>query len=269
MGRRPPRPVTFRTPATPDLAAAISAGASFGANTATGDWNSGSRPSAFSAKASPLGPLVIGAPFIGQDRVALILGDNIFYGQGFSDTLRNAVDRTSGATIFGYAVNDPQNFGVVEFDAQMQAISLEEKPAQPRSRYAVPGLYFYDNDVVEIARRDNGEKMRGVARDGIVGVMQELLVTVQKAIFERALKFRSDNTLKAKDYNEMKALLKDKNVFVEAFWDGSNEDEGKIKEELKATIRCLPFAFDKDPQEGTCIYTGRQTKRRVIFARAY
>lgn len=125
------------------------------------------------------------------------------------------------------------------------------------------------NNVVEIARRDNGEKTRGVARDGIVGVVQELLVTVQKAIFERALKFRSDNTLKAKDYNEMKALLKDKNVFVECFWDGSNEDEGKIKEELKATIRCLPFAFANDTEEGTCIYTGRKTKRRVIFARAY
>lgn len=110
----------------------------------------------YAVQANPDGlaqALVIGAPFIGQDRVALILGDNIFYGQGFSDTLRDAVDRTSGATIFGYAVNDPQNFGVVEFDAQMQAISLEEKPAQPRSRYAVPGLYFYDNDVVEIARQ--------------------------------------------------------------------------------------------------------------------
>lgn len=110
----------------------------------------------YAVQANPDGlaqALVIGAPFIGQDRVALILGDNIFYGQGFSDTLRDAVDRTSGATIFGYAVNDPQNFGVVEFDAQMQALSLEEKPAQPRSRYAVPGLYFYDNDVVEIARQ--------------------------------------------------------------------------------------------------------------------
>lgn len=96
---------------------------------------------------------LIGADFIGDDSVCLILGDNIFYGQGFSDTLRDAAQREAGATIFAYAVTDPENFGVVEFDVDQRAISLEEKPAKPRSRYAVPGLYFYDNDVIGIARK--------------------------------------------------------------------------------------------------------------------
>ncbi|MDX1986689.1 MAG: proline--tRNA ligase [Candidatus Obscuribacter sp.] len=122
-------------------------------------------------------------------------------------------------------------------------------------------------NVVEIARRDNQEKMRGVAREGLPATIKDLLETVQKAIFERALKFRRDNTVKATTYEEMKAILKDKSVFVETHWDGTSEDEGKIKEECKATIRCLPFAFE--PVEGTCMYTGRKTTRRVIFAKAY
>jgi glucose-1-phosphate thymidylyltransferase len=94
---------------------------------------------------------VIGDEFIGQDRVALILGDNIFYGQGFRKLLERASERP-GATIFGYRVNDPQRYGVVEFDTDGKALSIEEKPINPKSYYAVPGLYFYDNDVVEIAR---------------------------------------------------------------------------------------------------------------------
>ncbi len=94
----------------------------------------------------------IGEDFIGTDNVCLVLGDNIFYGQGFTTTLRSASQRDSGATIFGYAVNDPENFGVVEFGPDQRAISLEEKPTSPRSRFAVPGLYFYDSDVVDIAR---------------------------------------------------------------------------------------------------------------------
>lgn len=93
----------------------------------------------------------IGADFIGSERVALVLGDNIFYGQGFRATLARAVER-SGATVFGYHVTDPERYGVIEFDTQGKAISLEEKPSQPKSNYAVPGLYFYDNDVVEIAQ---------------------------------------------------------------------------------------------------------------------
>jgi glucose-1-phosphate thymidylyltransferase len=96
---------------------------------------------------------LIGEQFIGRDRVCLVLGDNIFYGQGFTGKLRESVARPSGATVFGYQVKDPQRFGVVEFDAQRRAISIEEKPAQPKSNYAVTGLYFYDNDVIEIANQ--------------------------------------------------------------------------------------------------------------------
>lgn len=95
---------------------------------------------------------IIGADFIGNDNVAMVLGDNIFYGQSFSRILASAAARKSGATIFGYYVRDPREYGVVEFDADGKAISIEEKPQNPRSNYAVPGLYFYDNDVVDIAR---------------------------------------------------------------------------------------------------------------------
>jgi len=95
---------------------------------------------------------IIGEGFIGDDRSALVLGDNIFYGQGFSPKLKAAADREHGATIFGYEVHDPQRFGVVEFDNAGKAISIEEKPANPKSRYAVTGLYFYDRDVVSIAK---------------------------------------------------------------------------------------------------------------------
>ena len=95
---------------------------------------------------------IIGADFIGDDNVAMVLGDNIFYGQSFSKTLRAAAERKKGATIFGYYVKDPTEYGVVEFDDEGRAISIEEKPVHPKSNYAVPGLYFYDNDVVEIAR---------------------------------------------------------------------------------------------------------------------
>ena len=97
---------------------------------------------------------IVGKEFIGNDPVALVLGDNIFYGQSFSKVLKSAAERTSsepGATIFGYYVRDPREYGVVEFDENGKAISIEEKPANPKSNYAVPGLYFYDNDVVNIA----------------------------------------------------------------------------------------------------------------------
>lgn len=96
--------------------------------------------------------LLIGEAFIGSDPVCLILGDNIFYGYGFSAMLRDAASRNSGATVFGYHVSDPERFGVVAFDADGRAISIEEKPRQPKSSYAVTGLYFYDNDVIDIAR---------------------------------------------------------------------------------------------------------------------
>ena len=95
---------------------------------------------------------ILGEDFIGTDSVCLILGDNIFHGQHFTEKLLRAAAKPAGATVFGYWVNDPQRFGVVEFDAQGKAISIEEKPAVPKSSYAVTGLYFYDNDVVEIAK---------------------------------------------------------------------------------------------------------------------
>lgn len=95
---------------------------------------------------------IIGADFIGTDSAALVLGDNIFYGQSFSNVLREVASRQKGATIFGYYVRDSREYGVVEFDQEGKAISIEEKPEHPKSNYAVPGLYFYDNDVVEIAK---------------------------------------------------------------------------------------------------------------------
>lgn len=109
----------------------------------------------YAVQESPRGladAFIIGEEFIGDDSVCLILGDNIFYGQSFSKLLRNVASREKGATIFGYYVRDPREYGVVEFDEFGMAISIEEKPANPKSNYAVPGLYFYDNDVVEIAK---------------------------------------------------------------------------------------------------------------------
>ncbi len=96
---------------------------------------------------------LIGEEFIGDDNVCLVLGDNIFYGQSFSEILKNAVSREIGATVFGYQVKDPERFGGVDFDDNMRALSIEEKPAKPKSNYAVTGLYFYDNRVVDFAKK--------------------------------------------------------------------------------------------------------------------
>lgn len=109
----------------------------------------------YEVQATPRGladAFIVGEKFIGDDSVALILGDNIFYGQSFSKILKDVAARESGATIFGYYVRDPREYGVVEFDETGKALSIEEKPEHPKSNYAVPGLYFYDNDVVEIAK---------------------------------------------------------------------------------------------------------------------
>lgn len=109
----------------------------------------------YAAQPSPDGlaqAFIIGEDFIGQDSVCLVLGDNIYYGQGFGKMLRSAAERPSGATVFGYRVTDPERFGVVEFDDRFRAISIEEKPEKPKSNYAVTGLYFYDNDVIDIAK---------------------------------------------------------------------------------------------------------------------
>lgn len=95
---------------------------------------------------------ILGEDFIGDDSVCLILGDNIYYGAGLSQLVQDAAKKTDGVTVFGYHVNDPERFGVVDFDDQMHALSIEEKPAHPKSNYAVTGLYFYDNDVVDIAK---------------------------------------------------------------------------------------------------------------------
>jgi len=103
---------------------------------------------------------IIGREFIGDDQVALVLGDNIFYGQGFRKTLSEAASKATGATIFGYRVNDPERYGVVEFDAHGKVISIEEKPKEPKSNFAVTGLYFFDNRVVEIAAKQK-PSMRG------------------------------------------------------------------------------------------------------------
>ena len=108
---------------------------------------------------------VLGADFVGNDTSALILGDNIFHGHEFSQLLQTASANPDGATVFAYAVNDPERYGVVEFDERSRAISIEEKPAQPKSRYAVTGLYFYDNDVVAIAR----DGLRARARRNAAG----------------------------------------------------------------------------------------------------
>ncbi|MFM4937389.1 glucose-1-phosphate thymidylyltransferase RfbA [Aeromonas veronii] len=110
----------------------------------------------YAVQASPDGlaqAFLIGEQFIGDSSVCLALGDNIFWGQGFSPILKRAAQRSRGATVFGYQVKDPERFGVVEFDVDMKAVSIEEKPAQPKSQYAVTGLYFYDNKVVELAKQ--------------------------------------------------------------------------------------------------------------------
>jgi len=118
----------------------------------------------YAVQTSPRGladAFIVGKEFIGNDRVCLVLGDNVFYGYGFSERLQNAAARESGATIFGYHVSNPKEFGVVEYDRDWNVLSIEEKPENPKSNYAVPGLYFYDNDVIAIAENvkpsDRGE----------------------------------------------------------------------------------------------------------------
>jgi prolyl-tRNA synthetase len=122
------------------------------------------------------------------------------------------------------------------------------------------------NEVVEIARRDTREKIRGVRQAGLVNELSGLLDQIQKQIFNNALEFRKKNTVRVNTYDELKDALKDKNVFIETFFDGTGEDEARIKDETKATVRCIPF---DQSEEGQCMLTGRKTNRKVIFARSY
>lgn len=129
-----------------------------------GDGNQFGIEISYAVQPSPDGlaqAFIIGEEFIGEDSVCLVLGDNIFYGQGFGPMLRAAASRPNGATVFGYQVKDPERFGVVEFNQDRKAISIEEKPQKPKSHYAVTGLYFYDNNVIDIAKNvapsDRGE----------------------------------------------------------------------------------------------------------------
>lgn len=124
-----------------------------------------------------------------------------------------------------------------------------------------------DKNVVEVARRDTGEKMRDVSQDGLANTIAELLVKVQQSIFDKALALRQANTIKVDSYEQFKKELKERNCFIEAYFDGSNEDELKIKEETKATVRTIPF--DQPGTEGKCFYTGKTTSRKVILAIAY
>lgn len=123
------------------------------------------------------------------------------------------------------------------------------------------------NNVVEVARRDTGEKIRGVSQAAIVNEVCGLLSDVQKGIFERALKFRKDNTHRTDSYDDFKSILDERGGFIEAHWDGTAETEALIKEETKATIRCIPF--NQPQEEGRCIRSGKPSSRRVVFARAY
>jgi prolyl-tRNA synthetase len=123
------------------------------------------------------------------------------------------------------------------------------------------------NNVVEIVRRDTGEKIRGVGQANITNEIEGLLGAVQKSMFERAKTFRQQNTVEISSYDQFKEVLKENNRFLECYFDGNSEDEGKIKEETKATVRVIPF--DNGKEEGTCMYTGRKTKRKVIFAKSY
>ncbi len=126
------------------------------------------------------------------------------------------------------------------------------------------------NNVVELARRDTGEKIRNLSLASLSNELSGLMITIQKNIFDRALEFRKKNTVSVNTYDELKAALKDKNVFVEAFWDGNSQEEGKIKDETKATIRTIPFKKEGHAVEtGKCFLTGRETTRKVVIGKAY
>ncbi len=186
---------------------------------------------------------ILGEEFIGNDSVCLVLGDNVFYGQNFTRTLQNAISNNKGATIFGYPVNDARAFGVVEFDENRNVISIEEKPEHPKSRYAVPGLYFYDNRVVEIAKNVK-PSARGEIEITAVNNAYLELGELKVQLFNRGMAWLDTGTpegmLKAAEYVE--AVQSRQGLYIscieEIAWRRgfiSAEELRAIGEELKMT----------------------------------
>ncbi len=186
---------------------------------------------------------ILGEDFIGDDSVCLVLGDNVFYGQNFTKTLQNALANNKGATIFGYPVNDPRAFGVVEFDEKRNVVSIEEKPKHPKSKYAVPGLYFYDNRVVEIAKNVK-PSARGEIEITAVNNAYLELGELRVELFNRGMAWLDTGTpegmLKAAEYVE--AVQSRQGFYIscieEIAWRRgfiSKEELRAIGEELKMT----------------------------------
>lgn len=186
---------------------------------------------------------ILGEEFIGDDSVCLVLGDNVFYGQNFTRILQNAILNNKGATIFGYPVNDPRAFGVVEFDENRNVISIEEKPEHPKSKYAVPGLYFYDNRVVEIAKNVK-PSARGEIEITAVNNAYLELGELKVSLFNRGMAWLDTGTpegmLKAAEYVE--AVQSRQGFYIscieEIAWRRgfiSTEELREIGEELKMT----------------------------------
>ena len=186
---------------------------------------------------------ILGEEFIGDDSVCLVLGDNVFYGQNFTTTLRAAMENNEGATIFGYPVNDPRAFGVVEFDEEFNVVSIEEKPEKPKSKYAVPGLYFYDNRVIEIAKNVK-PSARGEIEITAVNNEYLKLGALKVKLFNRGMAWLDTGTpeglLKAAEYVE--AVQSRQGFYIscieEIAWRRgfiTTEQLKKIGEELKMT----------------------------------
>jgi len=186
---------------------------------------------------------ILGEDFIGDDNVCLVLGDNVFYGQNFSRTLWNAIEKNKGATIFGYPVNDARAFGVVEFDEKRNVVSIEEKPEHPKSKYAVPGLYFYDNRVIEIAKNVK-PSARGEIEITAVNNAYLELGELRVELFNRGMAWLDTGTpegmLKASEYVE--AVQSRQGFYIscieEIAWRRgfiSKEELREIGEELKMT----------------------------------
>ena len=178
---------------------------------------------------------ILGEEFIGSDSVCLVLGDNVFYGQNFSKTLWNAMENNKGATIFGYPVNDPRAFGVVEFDKDHNVVSIEEKPENPKSKYAVPGLYFYDNRVIEIAKNVK-PSARGEIEITAVNNAYLEMGELKVSLFNRGMAWLDTGTpegmLKASEYVE--AVQSRQGFYISCIEEIAWRRGFITKEELKA-----------------------------------